>query len=74
MNKYYNQYIEYITDLINEEKEYKNIKVLVINYLKEEAKLIPYSTVFSVINPLTSRLVFSVFKSQLLEFLAKEDK
>ena len=67
-----NKYIKYVIDLVESKMDLRLVRCKFIEYLKGEAKDLPYQTVISVDNPLNSKLSFNIFKKQVVEYLDKE--
>lgn len=74
IDAYYNKYIKYVIDLVESKMDIRLIRRKFIEYLKGEAKDLPYQTVVSVDNPLNSKLSFNIFKKQVVEYLDKEEE
>ena len=65
-------YVDKIINDINECDDFNEVKESLLKHLYNEGKDLPYSVVVNTIDIINSKLTFSVFKKQVVEYLKEE--
>ena len=66
-------YLEEVSSQVSNVVRKDQMIVMIINYLTQKATNIKSSAILNVIKPLESRMIFSVFKKQIKDYLKREE-
>ena len=67
--EYIEEFLTDISQFVHESIEREMLIHKVNKYFEKQARNIDYSVILSVINPLESKMIFTVYKSQITQYL-----